>query len=269
MTAAPVFLVRYRDAILTRLMGAFFAAGSTCFVIGPTTTYTRWVGGPADALTFFGGSILFTLGGLTQCALAAPERDLSPTGRATWRSAWIQSVGTLLFNVMTLEAITVGPTSRRYDWVVWPPNLIGSVCFLLSGAILYRHSPRRGVFPQRRDEGWWEASVNLLGCVLFGVSAGAGFVVGTAGAELSESYANWTTTLGAGCFLLCALTAWGLGFTLKAPRLRQWRGLERQIVETVEREVWVAAAAERAARIEVIEVEREVLRTRRRRNVIS
>jgi drug/metabolite transporter (DMT)-like permease len=231
-----MFSAGRRDATLTRVMGAFFALGSGCFVAGPTTTYTRLVGGQGDALTFFGGSILFTLGGLTQCLLATPERRDGTTGRATWRTAWIQSVGTFLFNVMTLEAITVGPTSRRYDWVVWPPNVIGSACFLISGTILYWCSPRRGLLPRRRHKGWWEAAVNLLGCVLFGVSAAAGFVVGTAGAPLSQSYANWTTTAGAGCFLICALTACGLGFTLKAPRLRQLRTLERELLETAERE---------------------------------
>lgn len=220
-----------RDGALTRAMGVFFATGSLCFVAGPLTAYADAVGGYADALTFFIGSVLFTLGGATQCLLAAPERRDGPLGLATWRTAWIQSAGTLLFNLMTFAAVTVAVTSRRYDTVVWGPNAVGSVCFLVSGTIFYLSSPRHGPLPRRDHQGWWEASVNLLGCVLFGISAVAGYAAGRPGTLVSAGISNWTTTLGAACFLACALTACGLGATLKAPRLRQLRDVPREVRE--------------------------------------
>jgi hypothetical protein len=225
------------DAVVTRAMGVFFATGSLCFLAGPLTAYINVVGAYADALTFFIGSILFTLGGASQCLLAAPERPDRPTGLASWRTAWIQSAGTLLFNLMTFAAITIAATDHRYDSVVWGPNALGSVCFLVSGAIFYLSSPRRGLLPRCDHEGWWEASVNLLGCVLFGISAVTGYATGQAGTLISPGISNWTTTLGAACFLACALTACGLGFTLKAPRLRQLRSLSREMIDAVEREV--------------------------------
>jgi hypothetical protein len=225
-----------RDALLTRAMGIFFMLGSLCFVFGPLTAYGNAVGAHADALTFFIGSVLFTLGGASQCLLAAPERPDRPTGLAGWRTAWIQSVGTLLFNLMTFVAITVAATDRSYDTVVWGPNAVGSVCFLVSGAIFYLSSPRRGLLPRFDHEGWWEAAVNLLGCVLFGLSAVTGYATGHAGTLISTGISNWTTTLGAVCFLACALTACGLGVTLKAPRLRQLRDLAREMAEAVEHE---------------------------------
>ena len=234
------------DAVLTRAMGAFFGLGSLCFVVGPLGAYSNAVGAHADAMTFFVGSILFTLGGASQCLLAAPERPDRPTGVAGWRTAWIQSVGTLLFNVLTFTAITVAATNHSYDTVVWGPNALGSVCFLVSGTIFYLSSPRRGLLPRFDHEGWWEAAVNLLGCLLFGVSAVTSFATGQAGALVSTEVSNWTTTLGAACFLACALTACGLGVTLKAPRLRQ---LRHEVVEAVEHEVqevrvFVESAAE-------------------------
>jgi hypothetical protein len=225
-----------RDAVLTRAMGVFFALGSLCFVAGPLNAYGNAVGANADALTFFIGSILFTLGGVSQCLLAAPERPDRPTGLAGWRTAWIQSIGTLLFNLMTFAAITITATSRHYNTVVWGPNAIGSVCFLISGTIFYLSSPRRGLLPRFDHEGWWEASINLLGCVLFGISALTSYATGHAGALISTRATNWTTTLGAACFLACALTACGLGVTLKAPRLRQLRNLEREMADLVEHE---------------------------------
>ena len=218
-------------------MGVFFGLGSLCFVVGPLSGYGDEVGARADALTFFIGSILFTLGGASQCALAAPERLDRPTGSESWRTAWIQSVGTLAFNLMTFAAITVATTSHDYDPVVWGQNAFGSVCFLVSGTIFYVSSPRRGLLPRFDHEGWWEPVVNLLGCVLFGISAVTGYVTGGAGTLISTQISNWTTVLGALCFLACALTACGLGVTLKAPRLRQLRNLTREVIEVVEYEV--------------------------------
>ena len=247
-----------RDAALTRAMGAFFAVGSLCFVVGPLSAYGNAVGYHADALTFFIGSVLFTLGGASQCLLAAPERPDRPAGLASWRTAWIQSVGTLLFNLMTFAAITVAATDHPYDTVVWGPNALGSACFLVSGTIFYLSSPRRGLLPRFDHEGWWEASVNLLGCVLFGISAVASYATGQVGALISTEVSNWTTTLGAACFLACALTACQLGFTLKAPRLRQLRDLPREMAGAVEHEVREARAYAEAVAETVIEELRAV-----------
>ena len=89
-----------------RLMALSFAAGSLCFMIGPFPGYAELVGAHADALTFFVGSILFTLGGALQSWLAWPERHAGPDGRAAWWAAVIQSAGTLFFNVTTFQALT-------------------------------------------------------------------------------------------------------------------------------------------------------------------
>lgn len=243
-----------RDAVLTRAMGAFFGLGSLCFVVGPLTSYSNAVGGHADALTFFIGSILFTLGGATQCVLAMPERPDRPTGLAGWRTAWIQSIGTLVFNLMTFAAITVAATDHSYNTVVWGPNAFGSACFLVSGAVFYLSSPRRGLLPRFDHEGWWEAAVNLLGCILFGISAVTGYATGNAGSLVSTSVSDWTTTLGAACFLACALTACGLGVTLKAPRLRKLRNIPREVIEAVEHEAIVVAREARVLEHELGEV---------------
>ncbi len=104
---------------------------------------------------------------------------------------------------------------------VWRPDALGSICFLVSGAIAYRASTRRGWLPLRGKSGWWEASVNLLGCVFFGVSAIAGYVVPSSGSELDLAAANWNTAAGAACFLACALATFRSGRTSKARRPRR------------------------------------------------
>lgn len=246
-------------------MGAFFAVGATGFVIGPLSAYAGAVGGYGDALTFFISSILFTAGGLTQSWLAYPERRERPAGQLAWRAAWIQSAGTFLFNVMTLEAISRSPGSAYYDTLVWGPNAIGSACFLVSGGLLYLSAPRDGWRPRRRADGWWEPPVNLLGCILFGVSALTGFALPASGRLLSPVASNWTTSVGAACFLAIGAAPLILGMTFKVPRLSRLVAFERTLRRDVESGLEAEAqevaaevqAAEREADQEVRALERE------------
>ncbi len=188
-------------------MALCFAAGSACFLVGPFPGYADLVGDRAAALTFFVGSILFTSGGALQTALAAPARNGSGADRAAWYAATIQSAGTLFFNVTTYRALHTAFESPEYDRLVWRPDAFGSVCFLVSGVIAYRASPRRGWRPVHTGAGWWQPAVNLLGCVFFGISAVAGFVVPSSGSMIDLAATNWNTSLGAACFLACALGA--------------------------------------------------------------
>jgi hypothetical protein len=190
-----------------RWMALSFALGSTCFLIGPFPGYAELVGERADAITFFAGSILFTLGGALQSLIAWPRRGLGNAGSAAWRSSIIQSAGTLFFNVTTFRALETAIGDPSYNRLVWRPDALGSICFLVSGAIAYRASSRRGWLPARGETGWWQPAVNLLGCIFFGISAVAGYVVPSTGSLLDLAACNWNTSLGAACFLACALGA--------------------------------------------------------------
>ena len=176
-------------------MALAFAIGSLCFLIGPFPGYIDVVGETADAITFFVGSIFFTAGGALQTWLAFPERREPTRGRAAWWAAVIQSAGTLFFNRSTFQAMSHAISSSDYNQLVWRPDAFGSVCFLVSGVIAYRSLRREG----------WQPLVNLLGCVFFGISAVAGYVVPSQGSMLDVAAANWNTSLGAACFLACAL----------------------------------------------------------------
>lgn len=216
-------------------MAVCFALGSVCFLIGPFPGYASLVGDAADAVTFFVGSILFTIGGGLQSWLAWPGRHSPGAGRAGWWSAVIQSAGTLFFNVTTYQAMHVAVTSSEYNKLVWRPDWRGSICFLVSGAIAYHASPRRGWLPARGGGGWWQPAVNLLGCVFFGISAIAGYVVPSTGSILDQAAANWNTALGAACFLACALDTLHTGEASKVPGHRRLRELEHALGREVER----------------------------------
>jgi len=97
------------------------------------------------------------------------------------------------------------PSNAGYNRLVWRPDAFGSVCFLVSGFIAYRAAARHGWRPARTGPGWWQPAVNLLGCIFFGISAVAGFVVPSTGSILDLAAANWNTSAGAACFLACAL----------------------------------------------------------------
>ena len=193
-----------------RWMALLFAIGSTCFLVGPFPGYAQLVGAAATGVTFFVGSIFFTGGGLLQSSLAFPSRR-EAGGRADWWAAVIQSAGTLFFNVTTFQGMDTALSNPDYNRLVWRPDALGSICFLVSGVIAYRASRRLGWRPVREGRGWWIPAVNLLGCIFFGISAVAGYVVPATGSELDLAAANWNTSLGAACFLACALSVFAAG----------------------------------------------------------
>ena len=217
-----------------RWMALCFALGSLCFLVGPFPGFADLVGDAADAVTFFVGSIFFTAGGALQTAISIPERR-SKLGRPAFWTAVIQSAGTLFFNVTTYQAMHIAVTSSEYNKLVWRPDWRGSICFLVSGAIAYRASPRHGWLPAREGVGWWQPAVNLLGCVFFGISAIAGYVVPSSGSMLDLAAANWNTSLGAACFLAGALDTLHTGEPSKMPRLRRLHELEHALERDVGR----------------------------------
>jgi hypothetical protein len=216
-------------------MALLFAVGSLCFFIGPFPGFVDLVGPGADAVTFFVGSIFFTAGGALQSLLAFPDRHAAGAGRAGWWSALVQSAGTLFFNATTFHAMDTQLSNPAYNQLVWRPDALGSICFLVSGVIAYRASARHGWLPARDAPGWWEPSVNLLGCVFFGIAAVASYVTPETGSMLDLAAVNWNTGAGAACFLINALATLRSGRTTKSPRFRRVRAFEQAVVREVER----------------------------------
>lgn len=185
-----------------RCIAIGFAVGSACFLIGPFPGFVQLVGPGADGVVFFAGSIFFTL-----AALLEVRESTLRLGRwaddPSWWSAAVQFVGTLLFNVSTFAAMQDGLSTEQANRLVWAPDLFGSAAFLVSGALAYRVASRGR--PSRGQREWRMAAVNLAGCVFFGISAIASYIVPSSGSVLDLAAANWTTALGALCFLIGAL----------------------------------------------------------------
>jgi YrhK-like protein len=175
-----------------RWIGAGFAIGSLCFLIGPFPGFVQLVGVRADAWVFFIGSVFFTFAAGLE--LWRASTDGRPHDEDWW-SAAIQFAGTLLFNLSTGDVLLSDLSTHQEDRLVWAPDLFGSACFLVSGALAYHAAAGSRTM----------AAVNLAGCVLFGVSAIASYVVPETGSILDLAAANWTTAAGAACFLAGSL----------------------------------------------------------------
>ncbi len=199
-------------------IGVLFAIGSVCFVLGPMPGFVQLVGSAADGTVFFVGSVFFTSAALLQY-LEAANADRGPAeGKrrrmrlltfephgTDWWATLIQLVGTLYFNVDTFRAMQASFDTSQVDRLVWRPELFGSICFLISGVLAYREVRGGGVLRAERNIEWKIATVNLGGCILFMVSAIAGYVVPSTGDVLDLAAANLSTTLGALCFLIGAV----------------------------------------------------------------
>ena len=199
-------------------IGVLFAIGAACFLVAPFPGVVQVVGSGADAMIFFVGSIFFTTAAALQC-LETFNTDRAPAGgggrhlrfivfepgRIDWWSSVVQFVGTILFNVDTFRALQTGLDNVSYDRLVWTPDAVGSVCFLVSGYLAFVEVCAGPACWRPRSLEWQIVAVNLLGCVAFGISAVASFVVPSSGSVIDLAAANVTTAFGGLCFLIGAI----------------------------------------------------------------
>ncbi|MGA3198388.1 MAG: hypothetical protein ABSD89_03175 [Halobacteriota archaeon] len=200
-------------------IGILFAVGATCFALGALPGYLDVVGGEADAITFFVGSLWFTSAAFLQY-LEVVNVDQSPPGadyrprfrlftlelrRIDWWSTLVQLVGTVFFNVTTFHALSVDLSVHQLNRLVWAPDAFGSVCFLVASGLAWFEVCRSFACWRLRSLPWWITALNLVGSVAFGVSAVASFVVPTTGLPRNIVLVNLGTFVGGLCFLLGAV----------------------------------------------------------------
>ena len=198
---------------LGRAIAILFMAGSACFMAGAAPGYADQVGARADALTYFVGSLLFTSAAYLQYVeCISAERSAVPgrprrlrlltveVTRIDWWATAVQLVGTLFFNVTTFAALDAGLNTRQEDLVVWTPDALGSICFLVASELAYAEAGHAWFSWRPADAGWRIAAVNLAGSVLFGVSAVAGWVEPATGDVLDAALDTSGTFWGAVCF---------------------------------------------------------------------
>jgi hypothetical protein len=190
--------------------GALFAAGAAVAQFGSGDATTC-------ASIYFAGGLFFNTGGYVSLlqVINAPRHvpggegalltrawrwwSYEPT-RVDWLSAFVLFAGTLVFAVDLLDSFLQGLTVQQINRLIWAPDLIGCVLFLLSGhlAIVEICHGRPRLLPH--DLGWWITAVNQLGSALFMVAALAAYTRPATGSLINADSANWGTFTGALCF---------------------------------------------------------------------
>jgi hypothetical protein len=180
-------------------MAVLFAGGSACFVVASLPGFVQLAGSAVAGVVYFVGSLQFTSAAGIQWLLMIRRFGLD------WWSSAIQFVGTLFFNRNTYDAMQEGLDANAYDRLVWTPDVLGSLCFLVSSYLAYA-AACGGLFARpRRTREALMAILNLIGSVAFGIAAIAAYWVPTSGSVLDLAAANAFTALGGLCFLAGAL----------------------------------------------------------------
>jgi hypothetical protein len=121
-----------------------------------------------------------------------------------WLAAITQFPGPLFFNISTLAALAHNATAHEQDRRVWRPDLYGSILFLVSSVFAILVVGRFLSF-QPRSFPWRIARLNMIGSILFMISALASYVLPTTGDLINSPVSVAGTLLGALCFLIGAI----------------------------------------------------------------
>ena len=173
-------------------IGLIFAVGATLFAVASLLSLFPAVAkklslNSAAAGTFFAGSIPFTIAAYLQLFQAANAPGHSKKSslhffgwqpqNIGWLSSALQFVGTLLFNVNTLNGLLDPSGWMLQELVIWSPNVLGSVLFLASGYLAFIETCHRHWAFRPSDLSWWVVAINLMGCISFMLSALFGVVL--------------------------------------------------------------------------------------------
>ena len=114
-------------------------------------------------------------------------------------AAAVLFAGTIVFGINLVDSLLGSLTPAQEDRLVWNPDIIGCLLFLISG--LLAMVDISGSWWRLRGEGlgWWIVFVNQVGSVLFMASGVASFVRAD-GDMIAVALANWGTFGGAACF---------------------------------------------------------------------
>jgi len=214
--------VRARPAVAVRLRrcnavsGMSFLLGGALFTLGALGA--QYSGASLRALdwTFLVGGFWFTTGAYAALVqeLNSPRR-IGAEGRLAanpwrwwayepdrpgWVSAFVLLCGTLAFAVSLLDAFLTGLSTGQDDRLVWAPEMVGCVLFLVSGHVALLEVCHGRFRVLATSLGWWIVVVNQVGSWLFLLSGLAAFVRPATGEVIGVGVVNWGTAVGAACF---------------------------------------------------------------------
>lgn len=207
----------WRPGDLGWQIAALFMVGSLLFALGSFPPYSQLVDGRVVGVTFVIGSLFFTGGGYSQFLDVVNSSDDPAVGesgrfrwwvwqpaRMLWWASFVQLIGTLLFNVNTVDAMAETLTVQQENRLVWGPDVFGSIAFLVASHLFWLSVCGRVWCVRRDDADWWGALLNYAGSICFMASAITSFTLKTTGEAVSITIVNLGTFVGAICFLVGA-----------------------------------------------------------------
>ena len=179
---------------LTWWVAVLFIIGSALFSVGgygvtfPQEAPESWAQGMTLDWIFFIGSIFFTAAAFCQLLEAINAGDSEGLytdeklpGTFQW-AAWhpkrigylaslVQLIGTVMFNFNTGNAFLSDLNWIQQDFLIWTPNIIGCVCFLIASRLAFMEVCHGYWGWQPGNIEWWITVLNLLGSIGFMISA--------------------------------------------------------------------------------------------------
>jgi hypothetical protein len=197
----------------TRLLGRLNLVAAVAFVLGGSLFALGAVFAQLEVgtlttvnITYLVGGFFFSLGGYVSILLvvnAADERmrwwGYEPR-RRDWLSAAVLFAGTLFFAMSLVAAFAQGLTPRQSNGWIWLPDIIGCVCFLVSGHLAMLDVGGGHVRVRVDLLGWWVVAINQLGSILFFLAGLAAFTRPATSSAIDIGLVNWGTFAGAVCF---------------------------------------------------------------------
>jgi len=215
-------LFAIRPDLLSWWVGTLFMIGSALFVAGSAMQLylSDHFSSFESNLTYFIGSIFFTSAAYGQLLQSINANIALIPGirkkQKSWRwwarglrspgflSAASQFIGTILFNFNTFDAMYGFHSPAGEHLFIWVPDMVGSVLFLLSSFFAWVEIYHDAYVKPFITATWWVVWFNIIGSVLFQLSALYGYINPITGmvpsGHLSVSFTLW----GAVCFYLGA-----------------------------------------------------------------
>ena len=192
-----------------------FTVGGGLFALGAWLSQVASTGGATVSTVYLLGGVFFSTGAYASLlgSINAPRRisDGAFAGepwrwwsyepmRLDWLATFVLFAGTLAFGVSLIDAFIQGLSLHQENRLIWAPEVIGCVLFLISGHLSMVEVCHGRPCWRSRDIGWWIVAVNQLGSLLFMIAALADFTRPETSGPVNLAVANWGTFAGAVCF---------------------------------------------------------------------
>lgn len=200
-------------------IGLSFIVGASHFVIASILALSAMVSVTTLTSLYFIGSIFFTLAAYLQYFQSINAGDAINMSQAkmtlnkwfAWQphrlDFWVtfsQFIGTLFFNLNTLSGY-LPLSDLQQSLFIWLPNLLGSLCFQLSGSLaLFETSHQFWLWSPKSLEQKM-AFINHLGCLFFLGSALVSSLIIQSMSPSMLPFSIILTCLGGICFLSAAI----------------------------------------------------------------